>query len=213
MKYPDHLRYLFILVLCCTCITCVTFPLAWGIEALLVGCSSSVPPPAVVLVEHPTVGVWGNGFYVRDDLIVTVKHLVLDPNNIKVDGQAARVVYLDSELDLALLEVKTSTVEPSVKFSRANLRPLQLVRCLSKVLLPRNTQLEVQGRVAAVDVKNEFFGTGPVDYLDITAQPGFSGSPVLDGDNRVVGIVVGGTWNFTISIPLTEELVLWPRLE
>jgi len=162
------------------------------------------PVPVIAIVESRDLGIWGNGFFIQDDLVLTAYHLIAGSNMVFIDGQAAQVYWSEPNQDLALLKVRTSKVEPKVKF--AKLKPgLRPVRCLTKLHEPEGVQIEIQGNTAAIDVNDVWASSRPVTYLDMTCQPGFSGSPVLDNYDRVVGLVSSSYLRLVICIPIERR--------
>jgi len=162
------------------------------------------PVPVIVIVESPDLGLWGNGFFIQDDLVMTAYHLIADSNMVFIDGQAAQVYWSEPNQDLALLKVETLRVEPRVKF--AKFKPgLHPVRCLTKLHEFVEVQFEIQGNTAAIDVNDVRTSSKPVTYLDMTCQPGFSGSPVLDSYGRVVGLVSSLYHRLVICIPVERR--------
>jgi len=162
------------------------------------------PVPVIVIVESRDLGIWGNGFFIQDDLVLTAYHLIADSNMVFIDGQAAQVYWSEPNQDLALLKVKTPKVEPEVKFAKLKTR-LHPVRCLSKLRGPEEVQIEIQGSTAAVDVNDVRASSKPVIYLDMTCQPGFSGSPILDDHSKVVGLVSSSYHRLVICIPVERK--------
>lgn len=128
----------------------------------------------------------GVGVVVGDGLVATAAHTVDEPlRELTVDGAPAQLVTIDARTDLAVLAAPQArgTVELTIA---AGIRPAVVA-------------------VVGSDVPVRITSTGPLVVNDATdgerhrrdvhrfapgVAAGTSGAPLLDGDGRVLGIVV-----------------------
>jgi S1-C subfamily serine protease len=146
--------------------------------------------PAIVRVEG-NIGR-GTGFFVTDTgVIATNRHVVEGQSSLSVIGRdfrrlPAKVVYVDSDLDLALLKVD------GTNFPHLTLAALDaVVRGESVVAIgdPGGGMADTitHGVVSGIGAYREA-GSGTWIQTDATINPGNSGGPLLDGQGRVIGI-------------------------
>jgi len=134
----------------------------------------------------------GSGF-VYDDKghILTNSHVVNNADKIMVtfhDGteQAAKVVGVDRETDVAVIKVDNTTFRPVLKGNSRELRVGQWVLAVGSPF--GLSQTVTAGIISATqrDVKvNEF---GNFIQTDASINPGNSGGPLVDMSGRVIGI-------------------------
>jgi S1-C subfamily serine protease len=150
--------------------------------------------PAVVCLKSLTLS--GSGFFVTDTgLIATNAHvargeselLALLPNGVKL---SALVVYIDADLDLALVKVTAPT--PDFQFPHLPLADASLIHQGETVLAvgnPGDAMLfsVTKGIVSAV---GRFPGAGPGTWIqtDAAINPGSSGGPLLNVQGEVIGL-------------------------
>jgi len=160
----------------------------------------------------------GSGFLITSDgLVVTNHHVIADGSQfvaLLADGSPLSVVKVlasDAPRDLALLRIETEG------------RTLPYL-----ALAPEDYLLEVGNKIAVMGSPHGLEGTfttgivsakrkdKDVDVIQITApvSPGSSGSPVVDTEATVVGIVTGGivedmaqALNFAVSVSELHELL------
>jgi S1-C subfamily serine protease len=140
-------------------------------------------------------GVEGTGFVYSAGRLMTNAHVVagVDEPEVIVDGSSvtAEVVYYNSNLDIAVLEVDTSGV-PSLAFDR-DAQPQDGVAILG---YPQDGPYNVQpGRIRAEQRLRSpnIYGEGTVlrevFSLRGLVRPGNSGGPIVSSGGDVVGVV------------------------
>jgi serine protease Do len=155
--------------------------------------------PAIVRVEG-TAGQ-GTGFFVTDTgVIATNRHVVEGQSNLSVTARdfrrlPAKVVYVDSDLDLALLKVD------GTNFPHLTLAALDaVVRGESVVAIgdPGGGMADTitHGVVSGVGANREI-GSGTWIQTDASINPGNSGGPLLDSQGRVIGLNAVGVLQTT----------------
>ena len=166
----------------------------------------------------------GTGFLWRnDDWIVTTLHLIDDYSDIEVtlanDVKDARVIKVLKEYDLVLLELETPSTQLAV-ISSVNTSPQlnsnlytmgyngngNLYSIIDRTLrLGYNSSGRLEGLLpnAVKNALNSCRSPSPsieILYLDGTLLPGFSGSPIIDNNGRLVGVADGGLESGASSI-------------
>lgn len=144
---------------------------------------AQVSEPRVVLLNSSVTGRCGTGFYLNPSTVMTNRHVVdsICPQNVckglpESLGQVSVTATLSS-LDIALLKVAEQPEATVVAFSEprrdSEVRATGFPNCKERE--SRN------GKVT---------GLRPLDItLDLKIDYGMSGSPILDAEGRVVGIV------------------------
>ena len=149
--------------------------------------------PAIVRVEGEKGQ--GTGFFVTETgVIATNRHVIEGQSNLNVTTRAfhklpAKVVYVDSDLDLALLKIDGSD------FPHLTLAALDSVERGESVVaigdpgggMPDTITHGVVSGIGPYRVA----GSGTWIQTDATINPGNSGGPLLDGQGRVIGITAG----------------------
>jgi serine protease Do len=150
--------------------------------------------PAVVCLKG--FNAMGSGFFVTETgIIATNAHVVrgdstllaLFPDNVQLQ---ARVVYIDADLDIAL--VKADPPSPGYAFPYLVLADVATVQQGESVLAvgnPGDAMLfsATKGIVSAVG-KFPAFGPGTWIQTDAPINPGNSGGPLLNSRGQVVGL-------------------------
>jgi serine protease Do len=150
--------------------------------------------PAVVCLKG--LNTMGSGFFVTETgVIATNAHvargdstlLVILPSNVQLQ---ARVVYIDADLDIAL--VRADTPFPGYAFPYLALADVTTVQQGESVLAvgnPGDAMLfsATKGIVGAVG-KFPTFGPGTWIQTDAPINPGNSGGPLLNSRGQVVGL-------------------------
>ncbi|MFZ0640261.1 MAG: trypsin-like peptidase domain-containing protein [Candidatus Acidiferrales bacterium] len=146
--------------------------------------------PAIVRVEGNLAQ--GTGFFITDTgVIATNRHVVAGQSSLSVIGRdsrrlPAKVVYVDSDMDLALLKVDGSG------FPHLTLAALEAVARGESVVAigdPGGGMPDTitHGIVSGIGAFREA-GSGTWIQTDATINPGNSGGPLLDSQGRVIGI-------------------------
>jgi S1-C subfamily serine protease len=138
----------------------------------------------------------GSGWAAADDLVVTNAHVVAGADEVaarRPDGtvRPATVVVFDADRDLAVLEVPDLGQSP---LERAATEPGDLgvvIGYPGGQDTPRVAPVEIRERRAAVgrDIYGQDQTERRVVFLASQLQQGDSGSPVVDTDGRVGGVV------------------------
>lgn len=146
--------------------------------------------PAVVLLRGPQKQ--GTGFLITDTgVIATNAHVVRDEPRLSAvlashEELPARVVYVDADLDFALVKVEGSGMPHLVLADPASVAAGQSVVAIGNPGggMPNSV---TKGIVSAVGPKPEL-GPGTWIQTDAAVNPGNSGGPLLDGAGEVIGI-------------------------
>lgn len=146
---------------------------------------NSEKPP----IEYTTSGT---GFIIdTKGFIVTNYHVIQSAKNIAVQNKrgdyTAKVVYKDVQKDIAILKIDDENFKPysSIPYaiSKASGRLAEPVFTLG---YPRNEIVYGQGYLSA---KTGFMGDTLSFQMDIVANHGNSGSPILNNEGEVIGIL------------------------
>jgi hypothetical protein len=186
----------------------VSFPPVFaGLEPTLPGAlpiPTSVNTPGVSHAAAVTVKVLGSGcggmvtgsgFPIGGDLIVTNAHVVSGTSDHRVqlpDGTvlAARVIYFDPEVDIAVLKVPGYS-GPALELAPAGRGTAAAVIGYPGGGAERVEPAVVDGAVEAEgrDIYNANLVTRQIYVLQAIVRPGNSGGPLVDTNGRVLGIV------------------------
>ncbi len=131
-------------------------------------------------------GSIGSGFFVNDSLILTNYHVIaMDYNPIYYIGkdtttvfQTKGIFYYNELFDLALLSVKEKS-SCTLQIADNPIHPCDSIFNISSPLGSQFTEL----RGVAEDT------AAPKLILQINAQKGSSGSPILNHQNKVIGVI------------------------
>jgi S1-C subfamily serine protease len=201
---------------------------------------------ATGLVEVEDLHIYGSAFCIDPSGLFLTNEHILNPNHSKRNNQQpigkvnlilnpgqnnqrtcpARVVRMDSELDLALLRAEGVQNLPSVKLgSDEHLEELMEVIAFG---FPFGPALNASGDILSPNTRsgeypNISINAGSITslrrkdgclnriQLDAALNPGNSGGPVLDGNGKVIGVVVAGIRgsgvNFAIPVSLVNRFV------
>ena len=156
--------------------------------------------PLTVKVESAE---WtGSGVFVADDVVLTARHVaesaqdlrVVDTRGVKYD--VVGVILCPDGNDMALLFVKTKTVEP-----RMTLADTIVGEAVVHIGSPLGMQDTVTtGIVSRKHADTENLGSG-LTQIDAVAAPGSSGGAVFDMRGRLIGILIGGCPGYDFCIP------------
>jgi serine protease Do len=169
--------------------------------------------------EHIKIG-GGSGFFISEDgIVLTNKHVVIDPDaeytvvNQEEEKYQAKVMARDPINDIAILKVDNNAKFPHLKLGDSS----DLL--LGQTVIAIGTALgEFQNTVSTgiISGLSRFITArsaagGPSEHLrgliqtDAAINPGNSGGPLLDIDGKVIGInsaVVFGAQNVGFAIPI-----------
>ena len=158
----------------------------------------------------------GTGFFISSSgLIVTSAHVVEEMDEFVAitaagDSIAVKKIKSDSKRDLALLAAsKQSGAFPFLKLGEANSGVIG--GTISVMGSPQGLSNTYTTGIVSAARQDE-----SIDFVQITApvSPGSSGSPVVDADSLVIGIVKGGidmkssqSLNFAIDVGELHEML------
>lgn len=154
--------------------------------------TQSQPPAELPVIDYKT---GGTGFLIdTKGYVITNAHIVGKAQHIAVqnsNGQDLNVklVYLDEAKDLAILKIDDSRFKsPStVPYSIKNTSP-EIAETIYTLGFPRNDIVYGEGYLAA---KTGYRGDTLSCQISIAANPGNSGSPVLNKNGEIIGILTG----------------------
>lgn len=148
------------------------------------------------------LGIQGSGWVVRRDLIATNAHVIAgehDTDILAPNGQSlsARVVYVDTQNDVAILRVDGLRTPPlAMSGSEDYPRPVAILG------YPRDGALvgiaATAGAPRTVIAPNAYGRhVGPRNVVPLRGrvEPGESGGPVVDSEGGVVAMIFGGAKN------------------
>lgn len=136
----------------------------------------------------------GTGFMVDGQgYLITSRHVVENAENIAVqrDDQeyAAEVVHIDTQRDLALLKIVDETYKPQTGLPYGFARKTALLgEPLFTLGFPRDEVVYGQGYLSA---RTGYKGDTLSYQIEISANQGNSGSPVLNRNGEIIGILNG----------------------
>jgi serine protease Do len=145
---------------------------------------------AVTMPE--SFGIGGTGFLIDGKgYLITNAHVVENANRVLVQNTLgeyhARIIQLDSKADLALLRIDDTAYHPfnglPYGFSKTG---AELGEELFTLGYPRTDIVYGKGYLSA---ETGFKGDTTTYQLTIAANPGNSGTPVLNNDGEVIGMV------------------------
>lgn len=172
--------------------------------------SETVATATLPAVGRVTVGKSGSGtaFFYTDTRMLTAAHVISQDVNVlaevnlgkkpvvKIDmyqGQQidAKVIALDSKLDVAVLEATLPANVKPLGLSTAEPKPGQPVLSAGASFA---SQIVVGSGVVSGVLLSSTFATDPVQTVlissDTTVNPGMSGGPLLNTSGQVLGVVV-----------------------
>lgn len=150
----------------------------------------------------------GSGVFIRPDLILTAGHVVKDTQKFEIvlPNGKIRPGYFAYLEDPNLTDVGLVRVHGDYPISHFGHAPhLAQDVWIWGYGLAENPATLTRGIVSCIDRDTDFFGRINLLQVDAAAWPGHSGSPVLDKNNKIVGILIGGRNgrdNWSICVPV-----------
>ena len=143
-------------------------------------------------------GIEGSGFVYAEDRLMTNAHVVAGVDDPEVvvgdDTTDARVVFYDSDLDVAVLEFDSGAI-PVLPFTLPG-EPAQPKDPVAILGYPQDGPFDIEsGRIRAKQTLRspDIYGDGAVirDVFSIRGlvRPGNSGGPIVDSAGQVAGVV------------------------
>ena len=190
------------------------FALAPCFGATVEEIAQSTMPSVVEIVTYDNTGAatgQGSGFFISPQRIITNQHVVDGAYSAEIftdQGYYDRITILnaDEDMDLAILSVDAEDEIPLQISPDAELKPGQPVITIGHPLGLEKTLSD--GLISGVRTVDE------VQLVQITAptSAGSSGSPVLDQEGRVIGVVYAGidegqNLNFAIGIETLNKFL------
>ena len=174
----------------------------------------STMPSVVEIVTYDDTGAeigQGSGFFISRQRIITNEHVVHAAYSAEVftdEGYYDRITILNADeyMDLAILRVDAEYEIPLQINPDAELNPGQRVIVIGHPLgLEKTVSDGLISNVQTIDQVQDVQITAPI-------SAGSSGSPVLDREGRVIGVVYAGidegqNLNFAIGIETLNEFL------
>ena len=160
------------------------------INNLSIKLNSTVAPTTF---EHGGTGflIDGKGYLVTNAHVVKNATQVQVQNNLGVYD--ARIIHLDRQADLALLKIEDTSFHAFLSLPYSiNKTGTELGEELFTLGYPRDEIVYNKGYMSA---KTGFQGDTLACQITIAANPGNSGTPVLNNDGEVIGIVSSSQQN------------------
>jgi S1-C subfamily serine protease len=143
-------------------------------------------------------GIEGSGFVYAEGRLMTNAHVVAgvdDPQIVVGDDNVdARVVFYDSDLDIAVLDFDSGAI-PTIPFTAQD-EPAQPKDPIAILGYPQDGPFDIEsGRIRAMQTLRspDIYGDGAVIRevfsLRGLVRPGNSGGPIVDSAGQVVGVV------------------------
>lgn len=144
----------------------------------------------------------GSGIFIRDDLILTAGHIVDDANSITVILQNGEEYfgsdwYKETSTDVGFIRVFTPEKEPKLRFVDATLGDESWI-----IGYPVGESIAL---TKGIVVSTNWLG---FLFVDASSWPGNSGSPVLDEDGYIIGILVAGPYEWeSMSLCIPSKII------
>jgi len=142
----------------------------------------------------------GSGFFVTPNLIATAGHVVKDTESFEVmfsDGTRAKADFVYAEnidrCDVGFIQIRSAGLRKKRPYFDLN---TDVEAGESAVILGypwgSNTTMSITSGIIAAPKHNWWYYLKLSLFVDVASYPGNSGSPVLDMDGKVIGMLVGG---------------------
>jgi len=147
----------------------------------------------VITVDPRHFGFGGTGFLIDSKgYLVTNAHVVKGASRIEVQNSLGkykvRLVYINDTTDLALLKIEDASFKPLPLPYGISKGGLELGEEIFTLGYPRSEIVYGKGYMSA---RTGYNGDTLTCQITVPANPGSSGTPVLNKDGDVVGIVRG----------------------
>jgi S1-C subfamily serine protease len=135
--------------------------------------------------DRPTARL-GVGTIVGEGLVLTAAHVVEDDlRDLAVDGRPARVIGLDARIDAALLAVDTPNGATAPSMAMETTESVRIVTPADVI----DTTVTRVVTLTVDDATDRTVHRRQALVLDGAVASGTSGAPVVDDDDRIVGMV------------------------
>ncbi len=155
---------------------------------------------AIVYIQKYREGLCrghGSGFFLYPgDKIVTNYHVIADSDFALIETywrqqfRVDKILAFDRERDLAVLPTPKSIKPHSVRLTE---RPHEIGERIFTIGSPQDVRFGISEGVIVAMGELLSSHRGALVQADISAAPGASGSPLLDRDGRVIGVVARGS--------------------
>lgn len=184
---------------------------------LFVGCTTSnrqMKDVALANYRHLPPTAHGSAFkmeYKSKDYIITAEHVCSKNGAILVNGQLAKVLFIDKGRDFCVLDGEEVKGMNKLPYSLSKLRSGQKIQVVGYPLGHIYSPSISDGRVIGLDFWTIMYEDGirtiRVFTVNAPSYPGNSGGPVLR-DGRVVGVLVAaeGRTSFGGVIPIRSVI-------
>jgi len=144
-------------------------------------------------ITKPEVDFRATGFLIdRKGYLITNAHVISRMKNIYIENRKgeffkAEVLYSDNEVDLAILKITDTSFKPvsnlpySIKKENS-----ELGEQFFTLGFPRNEIVYGEGYLSAESGSD---GDSSAYQLNVSANPGNSGGPVINGNGEIIGII------------------------
>jgi tetratricopeptide (TPR) repeat protein len=158
----------------------------------------------------------GTGFIVKPDgVLVTNYHVLIDAASIDAvfpDGTVANVkevVYVDRTKDFAILKLSSGLFSTLELGDSDSLKDFNYVSALGYLTDEVSTSLKPKGKLRQnhgmiLGVHPQANPNFKMIYSTASLGPGFSGGPLIDENNRVVGIASAEGRALNLALPINE---------
>jgi S1-C subfamily serine protease len=209
----------------------VSLTIATTLALVLTACAAAEPPKkAETKLEWPRSAIaridatstlcnvyeHGSSFFISKTRLVTNAHVVAGAEQITVDSAVgvleAMVVYFDPLHDVAILKVPEQQIRP-LEFGGPLLDGEEVTVNgfpFGKTFVQRNTTKNRSVDWQGTDIFGAKAHIQEIYELLVEIDPGDSGGPVLDAENKVRGIVLGKAGDskaYAIPVSLISDVI------